>query len=130
MNLEPGRTPEADLHCHTTASDGLLTPRELVILASQKGLKAIAITDHDTISGWNEAENAGSEFGIEIIRGVELNTDWDGKEVHILGYELNRESITMLNRLAELQLLRHKRIQEILECLSQLCIKVSFNDVL
>lgn len=130
MHLELKRTPEADLHCHTTASDGLLTPRELVLLASQKGLKAVAITDHDTILGWNEAENGGSEFGIEILRGVELNTDWDGKEVHILGYELDRESKIMQERLAELQLSRYKRIQEILERLRQLGIKLFIDDVL
>ncbi|MFZ3102729.1 MAG: PHP domain-containing protein [Desulfitobacteriaceae bacterium] len=130
MHLEPEQTQEADLHCHTTASDGLLTPRELVSLASQKGLKAIAITDHDTILGWKEAENAGCEFGIDILRGVELNTDWAGKEVHILGYELDRESKLFQEHLAELQLSRYKRMQEILERLRQLGIKLSSEDVL
>ncbi|MHB8125497.1 MAG: PHP domain-containing protein [Desulfitobacteriaceae bacterium] len=130
MNSKLIKTPEADLHCHTTASDGLLSPRELVLLAKKKGLKAVAITDHDTILGWNEAENVGSESGIEILRGVELNTDWNGLEVHILGYELDRESKIIQERLAELQQSRYKRITEILECLRQLGIKISIDDVL
>ncbi len=130
MNLELCRTPEADLHCHTTASDGLFTPRELVLLAKKKGLKAVAITDHDTILGWTEAENVGREYGIDILRGVELNTDWNGKEVHILGYELDRESKIVQERLVELQLSRLKRIREILECLRHLGIKIPIDDVL
>jgi predicted metal-dependent phosphoesterase TrpH len=125
-----GLIPEADLHCHTTASDGLLTPGELVELASQRGLKAVAITDHDTISGWSEAEIAGSKFGLVILRGVELNTVWDNKEVHVLGYQLDSESKITRERLSELQLSRYNRIREILDRLKQLGVKIPLEDVL
>ena len=69
-----GQRPEADLHCHTTASDGQYSPREVVRLAAVSGLDIIGITDHDTIQGWEEAERAGREFGIGILRGLELST--------------------------------------------------------
>jgi len=80
--------PEADLHCHTNASDGVLTPWQLVKYAHDLGLKAIAITDHDTLSGCAEALKAGKYYQVDVLQGVELNTDWAGTEVHILGYEV------------------------------------------
>jgi hypothetical protein len=130
VKQEFGRIPEADLHCHTTASDGLLTPGELVELASQRGLKAVAITDHDTISGWNEAEIVGSELDLVILRGVELNTVWYNKEVHVLGYQLDSESKKMRERLSELQLSRYNRTREILDKLKQIGIEIPVEDVL
>ncbi|MDD2234591.1 MAG: PHP domain-containing protein [Desulfitobacteriaceae bacterium] len=130
MKQEPGPIPEADLHCHTTASDGLLTPGELVKLASRRGLKAIAITDHDTISGWSEAEKVGSKSDTIILRGLELNTVWDNKEVHILGYQMDGKSGIMRERLLELQQSRFDRIKEILNRLEQIDIKIPIGDVL
>lgn len=130
MKQELGPIPEADLHCHTTASDGLLTPGELVKLASRRELKAIAITDHDTISGWREAENVGSKLNMIILRGLELNTVWDNKEVHILGYQMDSKSKKMRERLSELQQSRYNRIMEILDRLKQLGIKIPAEDVL
>ncbi|MBL0388478.1 PHP domain-containing protein [Tumebacillus sp. ITR2] len=76
----------ADLHAHTTASDGTFTPRELVERAHQNGLAALAVTDHDTMGGLPEAQAAGAEFGVEIVPGIELSTVFEGKEVHVLGY--------------------------------------------
>ena len=61
-----------ELHCHTTYSDGQLTPTELVKVAAEAGVKALAITDHDTLSGWEEAFHAAQFYGIEIVPGVEL----------------------------------------------------------
>ena len=75
-----------DLHNHTTASDGIYTPKELVYYASFRDLSAIGITDHDTTNGISEAKEAGADYGIEIIPGVELNTQEDNFEIHILGY--------------------------------------------
>lgn len=60
-----------DMHCHTTASDGSLTPTEIVKLAKESGLKAIAITDHDTVDGIDEALEAGEKYNIEVIKGIE-----------------------------------------------------------
>lgn len=129
MSFAKERRPEADLHCHTTASDGSLTPWELVKKAGECGLKAVGITDHDTISGWNEAESAGNAFGVEILKGIELNTDWSGKEVHILGYEINSESTDLLEKLRTLQDARFNRMFKILEKLSDLEIEITASEI-
>lgn len=123
------RYPEVDLHCHTTASDGLLTPWELVKSAADIGLKAIAITDHDTISGWEEAEKAGKIFGVEIIKGVELNTDWSGVEVHILGYEIDPSKTVLQDKLRELREARQIRIFKMIKKLQELGIPISKSEV-
>ncbi|MCX6007382.1 MAG: PHP domain-containing protein [Chloroflexi bacterium] len=76
-----------DLHLHTTASDGRLTPTELVKLAGVRGLKIIAITDHDSVGGVDEAlKEALNEPHVTIIPGVEINTDLATGELHVLGY--------------------------------------------
>ncbi len=76
----------ADLHLHTTASDGTKTPAELIALAKGKGFSAIAITDHDTTVGLAEALAAKEEYKIEVITGIELSTLNGDREIHILGY--------------------------------------------
>ena len=75
-----------DLHTHSTASDGTLTPREVVLLAAAQGLSAVALTDHDTAAGNAEALDAGREAGIRVIPGIEMSAVWEGTEIHILGY--------------------------------------------
>lgn len=120
---------EADLHCHTTASDGLLSPEELVSLASRIGLKGIAITDHDTIEGWQEAEEAGGIYKVQILKGIELNTNSQGKEVHILGYELDASSPSLLTKLNYLKEARDLRMQEILRRLGQEGIQLTKEEV-
>lgn len=120
---------EADLHCHTTCSDGTLTPRELIRAAKSTGLLAIGITDHDTISGWDEAENAGREFLVVILRGIELNTDWKGTEVHVLGYELDQGSVYLHDYLRELRSAREKRMLLMLEKLRGIGIRIELDEV-
>ena len=80
-----------ELHTHTTYSDGILTPQQLVERAAQNGVKALAITDHDTLHGWNEAISAAKSYNIEIVPGVELSTVHNGRSLHILGYYPQRE---------------------------------------
>lgn len=80
-----------DLHMHTTASDGTAAPSAVVALAKEYSLSAIAVTDHDTVSGIAEACTAGQELGVEVIPGVELSTRYQGP-VHILGYFIDPES--------------------------------------
>ena len=75
---------EIDLHTHTTASDGTCTPREVVRRAAELGLRAIAITDHDTIYGHAEAISAGLDYGVEVVPGIEVSTKF-GVSIHILG---------------------------------------------
>jgi 3',5'-nucleoside bisphosphate phosphatase len=75
-----------ELHCHTTCSDGTLTPRQLVATALAAGVKALAITDHDTVAGWPEAYEAAQGTGLEIVPGVELSTTEQGQSLHLLGF--------------------------------------------
>lgn len=81
-----------DLHIHTTASDGSLSPSEAVALAAKAGMKAIAITDHDTADGIEEAAAAAKEQGIELAPGIELSVDYKGRGIHILGYFIDTEN--------------------------------------
>ena len=120
---------EADLHCHTTASDGLFSPTELVVLAAKLGIKGIGITDHDTIQGWKEAEEAGAKHQVQILKGIELNTNWNGKEVHILGYEMDSSSGLISEKLKVLRKAREKRMVQILKRLQDLEIHISVDEV-
>ena len=80
-----------DLHVHTTASDSTASPAEAVRLAKEAGLSAIAITDHDTVSGYAEAAEAGKALGVEVVPGIEITTKY-GRAVHILGYYIDPDS--------------------------------------
>ena len=78
-----------DLHTHSTASDGSMTPSELVRHAASCGLRAVALTDHDTTVGLSEAQQEANEAGIELVHGVELATWQDKTELHIVGLDIN-----------------------------------------
>ena len=82
-----------DLHVHTTASDGTMSPKEVVSLVmTMPGLKAIALTDHDTMDGLQEAGETAELMGISVVPGIEISSDYRGKEVHILGYFLDPDA--------------------------------------
>ncbi|HZJ72299.1 MAG TPA: PHP domain-containing protein, partial [Planctomycetota bacterium] len=82
-----------DLHSHTTASDGTLRPRELVQAAARRGVRVLAITDHDSTEGLAEAmAEAASLRPLEIVPGIEINCDMDGGEIHVLGYYMDYEA--------------------------------------
>ncbi|MCD8100624.1 MAG: PHP domain-containing protein [Oscillospiraceae bacterium] len=84
-----------DLHVHTTASDGTLTPAAVTARAHSLGLAAIAITDHDTVEGVAEAVRAGKELGVEVVPGIELSCYYQGREVHVLGYFIDIASASL-----------------------------------
>lgn len=79
-----------DLHVHSTGSDGTFTPSELVLEAKKAGLSAMALTDHDSVSGIDEAVEAGKAYGIEIIPGVELSTEYEEEEIHVVGLFIDK----------------------------------------
>src|SRR5437588_6718675 len=79
----------ADLHIHTTHSDGLYTPAQVVDLARRSGLAAVAITDHDTLDGIAEARVHALGSGVEVVAGVEISAEYRGAELHLLGYFLD-----------------------------------------
>jgi len=78
--------PFIDLHTHTVASDGTFTPEQLVAKAAEVGLRAVAVTDHDTVEGVAIAQSAGIEKGVEVVSGIEFSVDFDGGSMHLLGY--------------------------------------------
>jgi len=82
-----------ELHCHTTRSDGSLTPAELVKYAAQRDVKALAITDHDTMAGWEEAIATAAQLDIEIVPGLELSTVHNGRSLHVLGFYPDEEKL-------------------------------------
>ncbi|SJZ31149.1 PHP domain-containing protein [Selenihalanaerobacter shriftii] len=118
-----------DLHLHTTASDGSFTPEEVVNKASELGLQVIAITDHDTINGIEEAKLAALDKDLEIISGIELNTDLPDAEVHILGYYIDYKDIKFKNVLKELRNARYNRIKIMIKRLRNVGILINFNRV-
>lgn len=119
-----------DLHLHTSASDGSLTPEQLVNKAIKLEYDAISITDHDTVSGIEPAISAAAKTSLEVIPGIEINTDYKGEQVHILGYYINYNNKKLLNKLNELKKMRKKRAKKIVKKLNQLGIKLKFKDVL
>lgn len=96
-----------DLHAHSNASDGTDSPTELVRTASERGLSAVAITDHDTTAGWQEASEAADTFGVIVVPGVEFSSQHEYRSVHILGYLLNEHSPAFL---AERERIRQERL--------------------
>lgn len=120
----------ADLHIHTTASDGKFKPHYVIERAKDIGLYACAITDHDTIDGLDEAIEAGSSYGIEVIPGIELNTDVPGGEIHILGYFIPYKDKEFANEIVKFKNGRYKRVIEIIDNLKKLGIKIYLEEVL
>ncbi len=104
-----------DLHLHTTASDGCLTPSQVVAEAQARGVKVIAITDHDTVEGVDEALAAGKELGVRVIPAVEINAELNQEEVHILGYHIDHTLPWLRSYFQEAQRRRAERIWKIAE---------------
>ncbi|MDH7481978.1 MAG: PHP domain-containing protein [Armatimonadota bacterium] len=121
---------QADLHVHTTASDGTLTPEQVVREAARIGLAAVGITDHDSVDGIKEAVGTGKTVGIKVVPGIEINTDVGNEEVHILGYFIDDESVALRRHLENLRQGRLDRAKKIVERLNKLGVNISFDDVL
>lgn len=88
-----------DLHCHSTASDGLLGPAELVRRAAARGVSTLALTDHDDLSGLEEARDTAREVGIGFVDGVEISVTWSGTTIHIVGLGIDPENETLVRGL-------------------------------
>ena len=119
-----------DLHLHTTASDGVMTPSQIVRYAKAKGLRAIAITDHDTIEGLEEGLLEGSRIGFEVIPGLEISVQHSPGSMHLLGYLFDIHHPLLTERLQYLQHARAERNPKIAEKLKALGIKVTYDEVL
>lgn len=107
-----------DLHCHSTASDGILSPTELVLRAHDKGVKTLSLTDHDTIDGLTEAIGAANSVGIQLIKGIEFSCTWNNITIHVLGYQFDVENTALQALLHQQKEARWQRASKIAEKLS------------
>ncbi len=108
------RSSRADLHVHTTCSDGSYTPDEVVDLARRSGLAAVAITDHDTLAGIGPARSA-ARGALEVVAGVEITAEHNGRVRHLLGYFFDPEDASLNAALAEVRTRRAERFREMVE---------------
>lgn len=115
-----------DLHTHSTASDGSLNPSELVALAFSKNISVLAITDHDTVDGLGEAQEAASKAGLLFVPGVELNIQWPTGEFHLLGLGLSTISSSLRGLLSDLQKSRIDRNKKIIESMKNDGVDISY----
>ena len=119
-----------DLHTHTNESDGSYTPFELVDAAVAAGLDALAISDHDTLAGYDKALPRAGEKGLDLVCGIELSTKFKGKTVHLLGYFLNQQPADSFRAwLAEMQSTRRDRNIRMAERLRSLGIDITIEEV-
>jgi 3',5'-nucleoside bisphosphate phosphatase len=112
---ESERPLHADFHTHSTASDGALTPAELINESVQRGLSIVALTDHDTTAGLQAALEAGIQTGVTVIPGIELSAETSSGELHILGYGIDHENSLLQTRLRDLRTSRLERSEQILK---------------
>jgi predicted metal-dependent phosphoesterase TrpH len=114
----------ADLHVHTTSSDGTYTPAQVVALAQRSGLAAIALTDHDTLAGISPARSAAAESRMEIIAGVEISTEYAGRELHLLGYFVDVKDRPLQHALERMAVERAARYHGMVERLHALGVRL------
>lgn len=119
-----------DLHVHSTESDGTLSPEELVRLAKEQGLAAMALTDHDTVSGLPAARMEAKKLSLELVPGIELSTDYQGTEVHILGYYFNDGNPAFLKKLDFFCAERTRRNKKMVKKLQECGFPITYEDLL
>ena len=109
-----------DLHTHTVHSDGTTTPAENAVLAAASGLDGLALTDHDTVDGWDEARAACADAGVAFVPGIELSTEDQGASVHVLGYWVDPQDPALAEECRRLRVTRTDRATAILGLLADL----------
>lgn len=118
-----------DLHTHSSASDGSLSPARLIEAAKESGLSAIALTDHDTIDGLDDAREAAEKLNIRFIPGIEIDIHWEPGEFHLLGLGIHRIGPNFRQLLAEMQRLREGRNMLILNRMHKLGIEADYAEI-
>jgi predicted metal-dependent phosphoesterase TrpH len=101
-----------DLHAHSTASDGTLTPAELVRAAAASGIRTLALTDHDSVAGLTEAGAAAAETGLRLVPGVELSVTWESRTIHVVGLNIAPDHPGLNQGMRRLQAVRFERAEE------------------
>lgn len=117
-----------DLHIHTTASDGSLTPTQVVQLARKKGFSLIAVTDHDTMGGVAEALEAGKKYNVDVVPGVEISSGVT-LEVHMLGYGMSPDHPVMKAMMEDMRAARVERMERIIENLQKMGVPITVEEV-
>lgn len=117
-----------DLHAHSTASDGELSPAELVEKAAQNGVETLALTDHDTVSGLGDAHIAAIQHDITLINGIELSARWDNKTIHIVGLNIEADNKAIIDATIHLKKLREERAIKIGEKLKKAGIENAYEN--
>ncbi len=102
-----------DLHCHSAASDGVLTPAAVVRRAAANGVQVLALTDHDELAGLAQAQAAADEHGVRLVPGVEISITWDGITIHIVGLGIDPRSDVLARGLAHVRASRARRAERI-----------------
>lgn len=118
-----------DLHIHSTASDGVLKPSEVVHLALKRGLSVIALTDHDTLSGIAEAQTAAAATGLEVIPGVEISSEGGWGDLHFLGLYVDPENSFLSERLQAMREARLQRARQMVKKLARLGMSLDWGEV-
>jgi 3',5'-nucleoside bisphosphate phosphatase len=118
-----------DLHTHSTISDGSMTPEDLILYAQKKGLSSLALTDHDTVGGLEEAETAASKSSIIFIPGIEIEITYSPGVFHILGLGLKKWREVIPERLSRLKKYRYTRNQRIIEKMKKAGIHIDYSEV-
>jgi len=118
-----------DLHTHSVYSDGTDTPTELVAMAAERGLRALALTDHDTVGGIPELLAAAASTPVEAVPGIELSAECDRGTMHVLGYFIDPASQTLLKKIAKVRAGRDDRNVEILKKLNKLGYRLLWEDI-
>lgn len=108
---------QIDLHTHSNASDGTDSPAEVVAAAHRTGLDVLALTDHDTVSGWDEAADAAQRLGVGLVRGIEISTKRDGQSIHLLAYLTAPDDRDLMRELELARESRETRMDRIVELL-------------
>jgi predicted metal-dependent phosphoesterase TrpH len=116
-----------DLHCHSTCSDGALTPAEVVTKAHAQGVECLAITDHDTMEAYSLAKPIAEELDIDLISGVEFSCQWRGRSIHVVGLGVDVNSNTMIDAQKVMNERRLDRAHQIAERLTKLGVNNSFS---
>ena len=119
----------ADLHLHSHFSDGTFTPEEISAHAQRHGLRAIALTDHDTVEGCERTAAACAAVGVEFIVGTELTAEHNGNELHILAYLVDPQNPQLLSEIGKFQSVRQDRIREMVARINELNIPLQVEDV-
>lgn len=108
-----------DLHSHSTASDGMLSPSELVQRAHHQGITVLALTDHDTTAGLAEARHVAATLGLRLINGIELSASYQNQCLHIVGLKIDPQHSTLMNGIAQQQAIREERAKKIADKLEK-----------